>query len=61
MKASWSLIDRIVDLWASNQVPLHTYPAGTMGPEAAFDLLESYGCKWVWTPDVWYRERGLLK
>ncbi|HFI0063934.1 TPA: glucose-6-phosphate dehydrogenase [Streptococcus suis] len=61
VKASWSLIDRIVDLWANNQVPLHTYPAGTMGPQVAFDLLESYNCKWVWTPDVWYRERGLLK
>ena len=60
VKASWSLIDRVIDIWSSNQVPLHTYSAGTMGPQAAFDLLDHYGCKWVWTPDVWYRERGLL-
>ncbi|MGT2711192.1 glucose-6-phosphate dehydrogenase [Streptococcus oriscaviae] len=61
VKASWTLIDRIVALWQDNQVPLHLYPAGTMGPQAAFDLLESYGSQWIWTPDVWYRERGLLK
>ncbi len=61
VKASWTLIDKVVALWQDDQVPLHTYPAGTMGPQAAFDLLESYGTKWVWTPDVWYRERGLLK
>ncbi len=61
VKASWTLIDRIVALWQDNQVPLHLYPAGTMGPQAAFDLLESYGSQWIWTPDIWYRERGLLK
>lgn len=61
VKASWTLIDRIVALWQDNQVPLHLYPAGTMGPQAAFDLLESYSSQWIWTPDVWYRERGLLK
>lgn len=60
VKASWALIDRIVALWQTNQVPLHPYPAGTMGPQAIFDLLEQAGHHWVWTPDVWYRERGLL-
>ncbi len=61
VKASWRLIDRIVQLWQSQQVPLHTYPAGTMGPQAAFDLLEKHGVSWHWHPDDWYRDRGLLK
>ena len=61
VKASWTLIDQIVRVWANNQSPLHTYPAGTMGPQAIFDLLESYGTEWHWKPDDWYRERGLLK
>ncbi|MTB64508.1 glucose-6-phosphate dehydrogenase [Streptococcus sp. zg-86] len=60
VKASWQFIDQVIRIWQDNQVPLHYYPAGSMGPQAAFDLLESYGSKWVWTPDVWYRERGLL-
>lgn len=60
VRASWSLIDRIIDIWQANQVPLHTYAAGTMGPQAAFDLLEEFDTKWHWHPDEWYREHGLL-
>ncbi|KXT79183.1 Glucose-6-phosphate 1-dehydrogenase [Streptococcus sp. DD13] len=61
VKASWTFIDKVVKIWQENQVPLHTYPAGTMGPQASFDLLESFGTEWNWKPDIWYRERGLLK
>lgn len=60
VKASWMFIDQVVRIWQENQVPLHLYPAGSMGPQAAFDLLESYGTEWRWKPDTWYRERGLL-
>ena len=61
VKASWTFIDQVVRIWQDNEVPLHTYSAGTMGPQAIFDLLESYGTDWQWKPDNWYRERGLLK
>lgn len=61
VKASWTFIDQVVRIWQENQVPLHLYPAGSMGPEAAFDLLKEYGTEWLWNPDVWYRERALLK
>lgn len=61
VKASWKVIDKIVRIWQENEVPLHLYKAGTMGPKAAFDLLETYDTQWYWTPDVWYRERGLLE
>lgn len=60
VKASWRLIDQILHLWQTDQVPLHTYPVGSMGPQAAFDLLSRYGAEWDWHPDNWYRERGLL-
>ena len=36
-----NLIDRIEELWAENGAPLHDYKAGSMGPQASFDLLEN--------------------
>lgn len=60
VKASWALIDQIVALWETGDVPLHPYAAGSMGPQASFDLLERFGAQWNWRPDDWYRERGLL-
>ena len=59
--ASWKIIDMIEEAWANNESPLHLYASGTMGPEAAFEMLEAYGAKWQWKPDNWYRERDLLK
>lgn len=52
VKASWNLIDRIEKLWAENQVPLHEYKSGTMGPQASFDLLKDYNAEWVWQPTI---------
>ncbi|WP_303974548.1 glucose-6-phosphate dehydrogenase [Streptococcus merionis] len=60
VSASWSLIDRIVQLWQNGEVPLHTYPAGSMGPQASFDMLAKFNTQWHWHPDEWYREHGLL-
>lgn len=51
VKASWELIDKIEQLWSQNQVPLHEYAVGSMGPEAAFDLLAQFGANWQWQPD----------
>ena len=61
VSASWKLIDRIEKLWAENGAPLHDYKAGTMGPQASFDLLEKYGAKWTWQPDIAYRKDGRLE
>jgi glucose-6-phosphate 1-dehydrogenase len=61
VKASWQLIDEIVSLWQADKMPLAYYKSGTMGPVESFKLLENYGTSWVWQPDIWYRERGLLK
>ena len=61
VSASWELIDRIEKLWAENGAPLHDYKAGTMGPQASFDLLEKYGAEWTWQPDIAYRKDGRLE
>ena len=61
VSASWKLIDRIEKLWAENGAPLHDYKAGSMGPQASFDLLEKYGAEWTWQPDIAYRKDGRLE
>ena len=37
--AQWSIIDPILKAWANDDEPLHTYPSGTAGPEAADELI----------------------
>ncbi|MDR0299462.1 MAG: glucose-6-phosphate dehydrogenase [Streptococcaceae bacterium] len=59
-KRAWELIDVIRQAWDSEKSDLPEYPARSMGPRAAFDLLERDGRSWSWVPDQWYRERGLL-
>ncbi|MDR0846056.1 MAG: glucose-6-phosphate dehydrogenase [Lactobacillales bacterium] len=59
--ASWKVVDAIKSAWTDQSVDFPNYQAGTMGPKAAFDLLEQDGNEWVWKPDVWYRERNLIK
>lgn len=57
---SWRIIDIIRQAWDKTPVAFPNYAAGTMGPEAAFDLLAQDGFHWEWQPDTWYRERGKL-
>lgn len=59
--ASWRIVDKIREAWDNDDAPVPSYPAGSMGPKEAFDLLADDGFEWIWTPDEWYRERGLLK
>ncbi|KAA9295002.1 glucose-6-phosphate dehydrogenase [Streptococcus anginosus] len=60
VRSSWELIDRIETLWANNEVPLHHYKSGTMGPEASFELLNQFEADWNWRPDEAYRKEGRL-
>ncbi|MFZ1253223.1 MAG: glucose-6-phosphate dehydrogenase, partial [Trichococcus flocculiformis] len=55
------IIDAIRETWDSDNEEIPKYAARTMGPKEAFDLLKKEKHEWVWTPDEWYRERGLLK
>ncbi|WP_202080657.1 glucose-6-phosphate dehydrogenase [Caldalkalibacillus salinus] len=45
---AWKIVDPIIDAWNSSEkaLPLHLYPAGEMGPQEAFQLLEQDGSKW---------------
>ncbi len=57
---AWELIDVVRKAWDEDQNNLPTYAARTMGPKAAFDLLEKDGKHWAWEPDLWYVEHGKL-
>jgi glucose-6-phosphate 1-dehydrogenase len=61
VEASWKLIDVITNVWENSNQDLPTYSAGTMGPNESFELLRKHDTHWIWQPDVWYRERGLLE
>ena len=57
---SWKIVDGIKETWEKETTPIPHYPAGSMGPECAFELLEKEGHKWIWEPDAWYKNQGLL-
>lgn len=45
--AAWTLVDPIVDAWKNSPPPAFpNYPAGSEGPQDAFDLTESDGRQW---------------
>jgi glucose-6-phosphate 1-dehydrogenase len=46
VEAAWKLVDPIEESWRSGQPPLEVYPAGTWGPPAAAELLQSDGREW---------------
>jgi glucose-6-phosphate 1-dehydrogenase len=39
VEAAWSVVEPILETWRTAEVPVHEYPAGTWGPQAADDLL----------------------
>ncbi|WP_165003143.1 MULTISPECIES: glucose-6-phosphate dehydrogenase [unclassified Enterococcus] len=57
---SWHIVDVIRKAWDQSHPEFPNYKAGSMGPQAAFELLEKDGFEWIWQPDNWYRERGKL-
>jgi glucose-6-phosphate 1-dehydrogenase len=41
VEAAWAIIDPVLKQWASDgEIPMHAYPAGSEGPEAAGGLIE---------------------
>jgi glucose-6-phosphate 1-dehydrogenase len=46
VELSWKWVEPILEAFKENRVELHSYPSGSMGPEAAHKLLEDYGTKW---------------
>jgi glucose-6-phosphate 1-dehydrogenase len=47
VEAAWALVDPIVDAWKNSPPPAFpNYPAGSEGPDVAFDLVESDSRQW---------------
>lgn len=48
VEQSWAFVESILEQWASDHsIPLNDYPAGTMGPGAADQLIEADGRQWL--------------
>lgn len=50
---SWKIVDTVRETWDKETTDIPTYPAGSMGPHCAFELLEKDNRQWVWEPDSW--------
>jgi len=46
VEASWRFITPIHEAWRNGDIPLHTYEAGSWGPDAAMELLLRDGRRW---------------
>ncbi|KAF1079799.1 MAG: Glucose-6-phosphate 1-dehydrogenase [Candidatus Rifleibacterium amylolyticum] len=46
IEESWKFIDPIIEAWQSSQQPIHTYKAGSIGPEESASLLARSGHRW---------------
>jgi glucose-6-phosphate 1-dehydrogenase len=47
IEACWTFCDAVLGTWSKGEVPMHEYPAGSWGPDAANALF--YGCEGGWT------------
>ena len=43
VELSWKWVEPILEAFKENRVPLHSYSSGSMGPDAAYQLLEEDG------------------
>jgi len=50
VELAWMWVEPILAAFEANRVPLHHYPAGTNGPDAANSLLEEDGFAWWLDP-----------
>lgn len=46
VEAAWTWADAIIEGWSKSTVDPHTYPAGSWGPQAAFELVARDGRSW---------------
>ena len=47
LESSWQFIENIVKGWENSKVPVFSYEKGKWGPEAAQELIQKDGRKWV--------------
>jgi glucose-6-phosphate 1-dehydrogenase len=46
VELTWKWLQPVLEAFEENVLPLHSYRSGSMGPEAAYRLLEEDGFKW---------------
>lgn len=46
----WEILQPILTNWQNNESPIHLYPKGSPGPEAAAELAREYGSDWIDNP-----------
>lgn len=46
VEQAWQWVDGILKAWEDVDVPLHSYPAGSFGPDAAETLLARHHHQW---------------
>ncbi|GIN12992.1 glucose-6-phosphate 1-dehydrogenase [Shouchella clausii] len=46
VELAWQAVQPIIENFETNAIPLHLYPAGSNGPEAANQLVNTHGYKW---------------
>ena len=46
VEAAWTWCDQVRATWEQSASPLHTYPAGSYGPHAAYDMIAAFGHRW---------------
>jgi glucose-6-phosphate 1-dehydrogenase len=48
VEKSWQFVQSILDQWIYDPTfPMHEYPAGSQGPEAADQMIRSDGREWL--------------
>ena len=55
-EAAWRVIDPIEQGWAASKNPPHQYEPGSWGPQAAMDLIENDGRRWIQSTDAEHPE-----
>jgi len=52
VEAAWSLVDPVIETWAKDKSPVHTYPAGSHDPEASRVIFESEDQFWRYSIEI---------
>lgn len=58
VEAAWSLVDPVIEAWAKDKSPVHTYPAGSRDPEASRVIFESEDQFWRYSIEIGGEKHG---
>ncbi len=58
VEAAWRLVDPVIEAWAKDKSPVHTYPAGSRDPEASQVIFESEDQFWRYSIEIGGEKHG---